>query len=791
MAIGPERWPDVERLFHAACALPVAARPAFLAEHCGNDPELQQEIESLLARADSTDVLLDGPRSPTATALTAVRGPVLTGRRIGVYEVLEQIGAGAMGEVYRARDTTLDRDVAIKVLPHEFSDDPQRLARFAREARLLAALNHPNIATIHGIASAEGVHAIILELIEGDTLAERLAHGPLPAREALSIARQVADALDAAHTQDIVHRDLKPGNIKITPRGTVKVLDFGLAKVAADRGRNAASGMQTIASTATVGATRAGAILGTAAYMSPEQARGDAVDPRTDVWAFGCVLFETLSARSPFDARTLWDCLAAVLRQDPPWDALPRSTPAAVHVLLRQCLDKNANERPNMSAVRAQIDAALAPRPVWTKTAALLVFVGIAWFGIRYAPSLMSILRSPNQAVSQANASNLAQQAAALLERDDKVENVDLAVTLLEQALAQDTESALAYAYLADAYVRRHQVSPDSEWLRRARDAAQHAVALNGDLGVAHIALGRAQLEAGEDEQAINSFTRAIELDPLNPRPHVGLATAFADQSQDAKAETEFRLATTRGGRLWRTHLGYGLFLFQRGRYAEAAREWETAGTVAPGNVVVYRTLGAAYYQLGRYDEAASAFQRALEIQPSAPTYTNLGTLRFFEGRYVEAVAAFEKAVELGANTYLNWGNLGDGLRWAPGRRPDATAPYRRAIDLIEKQIVQKPQDADLITRRAVYLMKLGDRTRAVKEAGEIATRPMLAPPVLYRLTTVYELAGDRARALTLLEQALRGGYPAREIDNDPELTALRADARYHRLIDGLIQSPR
>ena len=786
MAIGPERWSAVERLFHAAYATPAEARAAFLAEHCAADPDLRREVESLLARADSTDGILQASDGSGTSRLPSIAGPDLTGRQIGVYHVLEHIGAGAMGEVYRARDTTLDRDVAIKVLPHEFSADPQRLARFAREAKLLAALNHPNIATIHGVVSSDGVHAIVLELIDGDTLAERIAHGAIPPRDALMIARQVADALDAAHAQGIVHRDLKPGNIKITARGTVKVLDFGLAKVALDRAGKATSGMDTIASVATVGGTRAGAILGTAAYMSPEQARGDAVDPRTDIFAFGCVLFEMLSARRAFDGRTLWDSLAAVLQQEPPWEALPRSTPAAVHLLLRDCLKKNATERPPIAAVRAHIDAALAPRPAWSKAVAVLMLLGVALIGARYAPTLISTIRSPSESASRANAARLAQQAAALLERDDKVENVDRAAMLLEQALAQDSESALAYAYLADAYVRRHQVSPDSEWLRQALQAAQRAVDLNADLAVSHIALGRTQLEAGEDAAAVTSFTRAIELDPLSPLPHLGLANAFADENQDGNAEMEFHVATTRGGNIWRTHLGYGQFLFKRGRYAEAAREWEVAGMVAPGNVVMFRNLGAVYYQLGRYEEAASAFQRALEIQPSAPTYTNLGTLRFFEGRYNDAVAAFEKAVELGANTYLNWGNLGDGLRWAPGRRAEATTAYRRAIELIDKQIDQKPHDADLVTRHAVYLVKLGDRTTALKEAGDVATRPMLPPAILYRLTTVYELAGDRARALRSLEQTLRGGYPATEIENDPELTALRSDARYHRLVDGL-----
>jgi serine/threonine-protein kinase len=316
-------------------------------------------------------------------------------------------------------------------------------------------------------------------------------------------------------------------------------------------------------------------------------------------------------------------------------------------------------------------------------------------------------------------------------------------------------------------------------------------VDLNPDLGAAHVALGRAHREAGEIVQAVGEFTRAIELDPVNPLPHLGLASAFAAQNQDAKAEDEFRIAIARGANVWRTHLGYGQFLYGRGRYAEAASEWETSRDITPDNVMVFRNLGAAYYQLGRYEEAASAFQRALEIQPEAPLYTNLGTLRFFQGRYAESVTAFEKAVELGANAYINWGNLGDGLRWAPGRRGEAAAAYRRASDLIEKQIALKPQDFDLLTRHAVLLVKMGEREPALKEVAAVATAPKLAPPILYRLTTVYELAGDRVRALTTLEQALRGGYPAKEIDNDPEFTELRADARYHRLIDALTHAAR
>ena len=242
--------------------------------------------------------------------------PLGPGTRLGPYEIVTAIGSGGMGEVYRARDTRLGRDVAIKVLPELFATDPDRIARFQREAQLLASLNHPNIAIIHGLEESDGIRALVMELVEGPTLADRIARGPIAIDEALPIARQTADALEAAHERGIVHRDLKPANIKITPAGQVKVLDFGLAKMLepAGGGQLAAGSMGlTMSPTLSVQATYAGVILGTAAYMSPEQARGLSVDKRTDIWAFACVLFEMLSGRKPFAGGTMTDTLAAAV----------------------------------------------------------------------------------------------------------------------------------------------------------------------------------------------------------------------------------------------------------------------------------------------------------------------------------------------------------------------------------------------------------------------------------------------------------------------------------------------
>jgi eukaryotic-like serine/threonine-protein kinase len=282
-----------------------------------------------------------------------------SGTRIGSYEIVAAIGAGGMGEVYRAHDTRLNRDVAIKILPDLFASDLDRLGRFTREAQTLAALNHPNIAHIHGLEDLPGSHgrALVLELVEGDELSTIIARGPIPLVDALPVARQIADALEAAHGQGIIHRDLKPANIKVRHDGTVKVLDFGLAKAMDSTGMSGANAANS--PTLTVPATQLGMIIGTAAYMAPEQARGKAVDKRADIWAFGVVLYEMLTGRRAFDGDEISDVLAAVLRQDIDWTALPAETPESIRRLLRRCLVKDRRPRlADMSAVRIEIDEA-------------------------------------------------------------------------------------------------------------------------------------------------------------------------------------------------------------------------------------------------------------------------------------------------------------------------------------------------------------------------------------------------------------------------------------------------
>ena len=308
-----------------------------------------------------------------------------SGTKFGPYEIVSLLGAGGMGEVYRARDTKLGRDVALKFLPPLFSADADRVARFEREARLLASLNHPHIGAIYGFEDGGSVPALVLELVEGDTLHDRLRRGPLPLSEALAVAQQIAEALESAHERGIIHRDLKPSNIKITPDGVVKVLDFGLAKALAADG----SGQDLSKSpTLTADETIVGAILGTAAYMSPEQARGQLVDKRTDIWAFACVLFEMLTGSSAFARKTLTDTIAAVVGAEPGWKVLPAGTPGSIRRLLTRGLQKDARRRlRDIADARIELEDTMAapaePAPVqtprrWSRLELSALSLGIA-----------------------------------------------------------------------------------------------------------------------------------------------------------------------------------------------------------------------------------------------------------------------------------------------------------------------------------------------------------------------------------------------------------------------------
>ena len=335
----PERLRSIEETFHAALQLPHAERCRYLAEVCANDSELRVEVESLLAETGRAgDFMERPPGGLSLTTLDLVPQPSLEGRVLNHYRIGPVVGSGGMAEVYRARDTRLDRDVAIKVLHQVRFIEREQLERMYREARLLATLNHPNVAAIYGIEEADGLCGLVLELIEGETLSERIGRGAISVAEALEIGGQIAGGLHAAHAKGIIHRDLKPSNIKITPEGTVKIVDFGIAKLL----RTVDDGQ------ALTSISMHGAVIGTPAYMSPEQARGKPVDIRTDVWALGCVLYEALAGKPAFAGESPTDVIVRIATEDPDWSRIPASSEAPsveLERIIRKCMQKDPQLR--------------------------------------------------------------------------------------------------------------------------------------------------------------------------------------------------------------------------------------------------------------------------------------------------------------------------------------------------------------------------------------------------------------------------------------------------------------
>ncbi len=364
-----DRRRRVNELLLSALELEPESRPAFLESQCGEDTDLRRQVEVLLAKQEQAGSFLETPAiGYTALTQTATVSP--PAQQFGVYRIVAPLGAGGMGEVFRAHDSRLGRDVAMKFLPAEFARDPDRLARFRREARILASLSHPHIGAIFGLEENGDVECLILELVEGET-----PRGPLPVPRALEYARQVAEALEAAHAKGIIHRDLKPPNIKVTPQGQVKVLDFGLAKaILGPEQKLAVSPAE-----AETSLTLAGHIVGTPGYMSPEQVNGSEVDARTDIWAFGCLLYELLTGKRAFAGETLADRMAAVKEREPDWRALPAKTPPRIRELLRRCLEKQPDRRlASIAEARKAIEQERRSQNRWYSAAAIVAAAGLA-----------------------------------------------------------------------------------------------------------------------------------------------------------------------------------------------------------------------------------------------------------------------------------------------------------------------------------------------------------------------------------------------------------------------------
>jgi serine/threonine-protein kinase len=855
--------------------------------------------------------------------------PLVTGSQLGVYAILDPLGAGGMGEVYRARDTRLGREVAVKALPAEFSCDPARLARFEREARMLAALNHPSVAAIYGLEAADDTQFIVMELVPGETLSEKLSRGPLPLEESLEIAQQIAEALEAAHEGGIIHRDLKPANIKVTPGGRVKVLDLGLAK-AFDTKDTGSDSDASLSPTLVLEGTQPGVILGTVEFMSPEQARGKPVDKRTDIWSFGCILYELLTGRRTFTGETATDVLAAIVTSEPAWDALPADTPPRVRDLLGRCLQKDPNRRlrdigdarieieealaeivrppprpalvPSQPALRSRrlratmvaltalIALALAwalliprrgsspPRPALLNSLAVLPFrnlsdqpggqligdglvatvsarlVGLPGLQIvtptavvaatdkesevhriarnlganlilrgtfqrqgeriritysvvstvsgapvaaetldgtasdlfllqdRLAENVSQALKLPRRAprtppqtgLESAGEQERYVRAIGHLQRYDRPGSIDEAARLLEGLAQESPSSALVQAALGRAYLARFDLTRDSKWVGPASAACKRAGQLDPTSPEVSVTLGELYLRTGKAADSITAYRRALAAQPNNFDAMLGLARAYDTSGDIGRSEETYKRAIQLQPAYFGGYSKLAVFYFTHGRWGPAAEMFRKVTQLTPDNASAFANLGPCYFALGQFDRALEVFQKSLALEPTDLAYSNIGTAQYYLGRYRESAVAFEKALALSPSHYLIWSNLGDALRLIPGRQAEAAEAYEKAIALARTELATNPNDSQVHSYLALCLAKTGRPAEAQDHLRESLGSGPDQPELLFNAAIVANRGGKSGEALDYLARALRAGFMATVIRNEPELANLR-----------------
>ncbi|MFN8178974.1 MAG: protein kinase [bacterium] len=717
--------------------------------------------------------------------------PLIPGTRLGPYEILAPLGAGGMGEVYRARDSRLGRDVAIKALPAEFAQDPERLGRFEREAQTLASLSHPNIAAIHGLEERGGAPHLVLELVEGESLAARLARGPLAPREALAIGVQIASAIEAAHERGVIHRDLKPGNVMITPSGVAKVLDFGLAKTdpvaAPDSGRT-----QARSAGVDPGATVPGTILGTAAYMSPEQARGRSVDRRSDVWSFGCVLFECLTGRAPFEGATAADLLAKILEREPDWALLPAGTPPRAREILRRCLRKEADDRPrDIRDVRLEL-ADLASGPAKSgaheKSVAVLPFENLSGPDDEYFADGMTdeILN----ALSHLDGLRVAARTSCFAfkgRREDLRavgEKLDVA-TVLEGSVrragprlritVQLVNAADGYQLWSERYDREMTDVFELQDEIASAIATRLRVSLHGDAERGRGGAGTRNLEAYELllrgralhakrgrflPQAIDCLEKAIALDPRYAEALGLLSDSYrlmatfgvapsADATRKAKRLAEQAIAIDpEQAEPWST-LACVEEQYEW-NFALAEVHWQRALALDPrhSRARAQRALWGCFRGALSVAEARSEAKRAVDDDPLNSWVVAMHSYMLgVGGWHEESLAEAERAISLDADSFFSQWNLMRGHAWMG--RPD------RAIALAPAILAESGRHQWVLALLAWTYAQVGriEAARAVRDEMEGRSRHEFVSP--FWLATAASAAGLPDEAIRLAERAV------------------------------------
>jgi len=819
--VTPEHWQEVKEVLAGALERKPAERSAYLDQACP-EPSLRREVESLLAAHEQgSSSFLESP----ALEDTGLK----TGTKLGPYQIVGAIGAGGMGEVYRAHDTRLGRDVALKVLPEAFARNAERLSRFQREAKLLAAMNHSNIATIHGFEQFQDVHFLVMELVPGETLSELLESGPLKVNEALKISAQIAEALAAAHKNGVIHRDLKPSNVKVTPDGRVKLLDFGLAKTIVGVGGQEISGSTTLSATS----TSQGWILGTPAYMSPEQARGQAVDNRTDIWAFGCVLYELLTGRRAFPGETIPDIIAVVLEREPDLQTLPLSVPASIRELIRRCLRKNAEARlHDIADARTETEEALlsstkqrvpeSERPF--RSLAVLPLANASAdpqmeylsdgltesiiLNLSQLPELRVVARSTvfqykGRGQEAREFGRMLGVGAVLtgrvLQRDD---TLHISVELVDVENGWQVWGAQFRRKVIDIFSTEEEIAKEisQNLLVKLAPEKQNLLArrYTENVQAYHLYLkGRFYWGKRTDEglrKAIQYFNQAIEVDPTYALAYAGLAEGYVPLGvychlPPKEAFPKARAAANRA-------LEIDPALSEARTVVAAIQnyfEWDLEGAekafreaieLNPNYPRARQGLADCLTAKRQFPEAATEVRRALELDPLSLHMNAAVVMTHYFGRqYDQAIEHGCVAVELDSSFYPTHFYLALAYE-QKGRFSDAAAELEQARVLSNNSTLMT---ASLGRVLAVWGKKEEARS-ILRELAELASRKYVSQVFV---AMIYAGLGEKDRALACLDIAFdeRCSWLLRCMMTDARLDSLRDETCFQNLIQRM-ESP-
>ncbi len=718
--------------------------------------------------------------------------PLETGTRLGPYEIVAVLGAGGMGEVYRARDARLGREVALKVLPSDVAASPDRLRRFEQEARAASALSHPNLLAVFDIGEQGGLRYLVTELLEGETLRDRLERGPMAAGKALELVLQVGRGLAAAHERGIVHRDLKPENLFVTRDGHLKILDFGLAKVVAPE-----EIATQIAGTPTQPRTEPGLILGTVAYMSPEQVRGQPADARSDLFAVGVILVEMITGRAAFRRGSAAETMAAILKEEPPrFSASGLQAPPSLERIVRRCLAKTPNERfPSARALVAEMESLssgsgirMASSGSAPPSIAVLPFADMSpardqdYFCEGMAEELIhELARLPGLRVASRTAAFQFKGHTGDMREVGERLGVE---SVLEGSVRKAGERLRITLQLVDV------VSGYQQWTGRYDRELADVFAVQEEIALAVAQALRGVLAEIERRASRPAPTQSVEAYECYLRGRQFFyrfdkkSLLLAAQMFRRAAEVDPEYALAYAGLADCASFLHGMWLGGEEALHEADAASRRALELAPGLSSTHASRGLAHFLNRRYEEAQAEFELALQLDPTQfEALYFYARMRFEQARLEEAAELFERAMAARPEDYQSPVLLGM-VRRALGQEAESLLALRRGLDVAERHVTLNPDDARAFYLGGLACIRLGERDRGLDWAARALALEADEPVVIYNVAGIYALAGERARALDCLERCMGTGFGRKEwLAQDSDFESLRGDPRFQRLI--------